>query len=423
MHKAVATILVLLGSGLVLPGQDPKWGVMGQLYLSNGQPAAGVRVAVLAAPDKDGEPPASREAVLASQTDAAGRYTIRALLPGRYYIVAGSADSLTYYPGATTVAGARAVALGWGSTTVDRLDFSLGPVGVRVSGHVAGASNLRPEGSSLPHRVTLTGDRSGSRQRLGPRLDTSIGRDGGFEFPKVIPGRYVVAIEPEYTGVTSQSVEVSDKDISAVVFSIPALVRVQSRVVVEGNGPLPNFVPMNARGPTVSLQLRLASGGAFGVSPALSPDGAFVAILPEGDYRIALGPGLAARYEVQSFTYGGVNLLTGAASVRASNPQELLLRLKINQATVRVAGRVVGVNPSVRPEGTVRLRSVLDQYSIEAKIGPDGSFEFPRVYPGEYRLDPANPALVGFSSVVVGDKAITDLELAVNSRAPSGSNR
>jgi hypothetical protein len=109
----VQTILSQTGTGVVT----------GTLLSSEGKPAVKVRIAAMAV--QEGVPTVDL-AVFASitETDAAGNYRLENILPGRYFIIAGPLENLTYYPGAALASGATAIAVAAGATN-NPLNFSL----------------------------------------------------------------------------------------------------------------------------------------------------------------------------------------------------------------------------------------------------------------------------------------------------------
>jgi Carboxypeptidase regulatory-like domain len=94
--------------------------VAGTLRQPNGNPAAGVRVAAMAA-DETAAGNLSTLAVL-TQTDAAGHYRLEDIPPGRYYIVAGRVNTPTFYPGAQDAGSGKVITVTAG-TTNDGIDF------------------------------------------------------------------------------------------------------------------------------------------------------------------------------------------------------------------------------------------------------------------------------------------------------------
>jgi hypothetical protein len=111
----------------------------GEVRLPSGAPAAGVRVAALEAPIlADGE--AAGASVLAglAMTDAAGRYRLEDIAPGRYFIVAGELDNLVYRPTPVMVAA---------NVTIEALNFLMSDQydgAIEVVVHLAGSSQVVP---------------------------------------------------------------------------------------------------------------------------------------------------------------------------------------------------------------------------------------------------------------------------------------
>jgi hypothetical protein len=96
--------LVLAIAFLQVPGGlQPGAGIVtGSIQLEIGGPAANVRVAAMAVDD-----PSSLVSV--AETDSSGRYRLSNIPKGKYYIVAGRLDNLTYYPSGHAPAGATQV--------------------------------------------------------------------------------------------------------------------------------------------------------------------------------------------------------------------------------------------------------------------------------------------------------------------------
>src|SRR6185369_17629440 len=99
------------------------------------KPADGVRVAAVPG---DPAPVSSPDSALFSiaVTDATGHYRLEDLDPGRYRVVAGLLDWLTFYPGVKDGGKSVTIQVTAGSLRTG-VDFTLqNPVGVRVSGRV-----------------------------------------------------------------------------------------------------------------------------------------------------------------------------------------------------------------------------------------------------------------------------------------------
>jgi len=91
----ISTLLIALVL-LQRPGAlQPGTGIVaGSVQMEGAGAAAGVRVGAMAIDD-----PSSMVSV--AETDAAGQYRLTNIPAGKYFIVAGKLDNLTYYPGGT----------------------------------------------------------------------------------------------------------------------------------------------------------------------------------------------------------------------------------------------------------------------------------------------------------------------------------
>src|SRR5205823_7900586 len=82
------------------------------------------------------------------------------------------------------------------------------PPAVSVSGHVTGIT------AGQHHRIALREPTGGD---LSAALETSVGADGAFTFPKVLPGSYIVYLR--LRAVTP--VTVGNKDVTGVTVAYP----------------------------------------------------------------------------------------------------------------------------------------------------------------------------------------------------------
>jgi hypothetical protein len=179
-------------------------------------------------------------------------------------------------------------------------------------------------------------------------------------------------------------------------------VTIPGRIVVDGDGPVPDFGLGDARGPTLPLLLSLDTGP-LDMSFTYQRDGSFLALLPPGRYSISLRVNIAR--EVVSFTYGGIDLSRSPVTVRADEPRELVLRLKPPPGIpAKVSGRVRdvadlasrGQNPkrvfasSRSPGSSPRGGGSAGSFREETDLRADGTFEFPKLFPGTYTIQVPN---------------------------------
>lgn len=154
------------------------------------------------------------------------------------------------------------------------------PPGVSVSGRVTGL----PPGQF--RRVALREPTGGD---ISAALETSIGADGAFTFPKVLPGNYIV-----YLRLRAQSqVTVGDKDVTGVTVAWPSDILVSGHVIVDGPQTVSPTVLMEGKGPAGTSQSRATT--------------AFILSLGKGDNTISVR-NIPEAYRLKSITYGDVDL-------------------------------------------------------------------------------------------------------------------
>lgn len=360
--KELLLIAALLVPALGQLGLSPSQmgAVVGRLS-RNGQPAVGIRVTAMAIPEPGVRVSDAASFASIALTDSDGRYRLENIPSGRYYVTAGFLDVPTYYPGVASIDSARAVSVEAGVTATG-IDFTTAvSAGATVSGRV-----IYPPGQSVPMnlKVSLAGP-----QRPAP--ETFVKPDGSFEVQRVRPGNYTLRVPPWATTVI-----VGDVDIAGVEIEVPY--NVAGNVVVENGGPLPNL----------SLSLASTKPGAEPQNMTLSPAGAFSSQLTPGDYRFAVS-GIPAGYSLKAVTAGTLDLIANPLKVVAGTPPaaiNVMLGVATPAPWVRVSGKVGGPGfMGVTPYPPTLTGKVL-LAPMQSSLLPDGSFEFPRVLPGDYTL-------------------------------------
>lgn len=270
----IAAILFLQAQ---TPARIEPGEISGRLLTVDGAAAAGVRIAAVPAPEA-GAPPDGGVFVSIGQTDANGRYRLREVPPGRYYIFAGLIDFPSYYPGTGSLTRADAILVEPGSQTPG-VDFALyRPATVRVVGSLSFPPGVRSQSTDNMILLPAVGQ-VGARQAPAGPLQAQIEDDGSFEFVRVPPGEYRLASSMRGTPTTNVTVE--DHDVLGVavpVVDCNAGSRVSGRVVNAGSLP-----PQS-----VSL-----AGSRFGCAPSafVKTDGTFeLAGVPAGEYTLRLQP-------------------------------------------------------------------------------------------------------------------------------------
>ena len=109
--------------------------------------------------------------------------------------------------------------------------------------------------------------------------------------------------------------------------------------------------------------------------------------------------GLPTNYSLQSMTYGAVDLLKAPLKVNSIPASEILVAIALfppkSGAAAKVRGKVTNLPP---PSYLYNPRILLTRNPAEgggvaeAPMNDDGTFEFPRVPPGEYTLNTSGMA-------------------------------
>jgi hypothetical protein len=166
LHNMMLAFVLLLTSMVaqgvpVLPNQGGT--VTGVLTSPTGEPVTGVRVFALTRPEGTKDPATKSSAVSLVETDAAGRFRLDNIPPGRYYISAGRVDFPTFYPGTLDVTEGTLITVAAGETT-SAIDFVLNNASVRrdysVAGVVVGLQVSVENGGEIPVSSALRFERS-----------------------------------------------------------------------------------------------------------------------------------------------------------------------------------------------------------------------------------------------------------------------
>ena len=232
---------------------------------------------------------------------------------------------------------------------------------VGVSGRVVGFDPTQG-----PFRVAL-------ESNVTAVIETFVGPDGTFEFPRVLQDTtYTARLMPVRDAVPPTRVSVGDEDVAGVEIVVSEEFEVTGRVVVEGDGPTPGFV-IELVSPRMSVSIEPRS------------DGSFTTMLPGDERRVRIGA-LPLGYEVLSLTYGEVDLLEEPLMITAGNADlklGIVLNVDPNVRWGALEGRVTGLDPQ---EGAVRieLSDVIAISTFEASVGRDGSFRISKIPQGTY---------------------------------------
>jgi hypothetical protein len=310
-----------------------------------------------------------------ANVSADGTFTILDLPPGRYYVSAAerSTDRVhvtTYYPGVVEPAGALPIDV-TGNSDV-RIDIRLrNPRVVHIRGQM-----IDPLAKSIANgELMLMSTESVTNQDSRP---TAGVKDGYFQFDAVLPGSYVLV---GYSGsgqsyLTGQeAVHVGSADLDEVVVRILPAAAIKGTVKLEGDE---RFDPRILD----RVSLIAADGPSAGtLSGRLGKDGTFaVQGIAPGSYRVQAV--LGSKYYVKSMHLGAGDVTNQLLHFGPGGGG--VLNIIASSKVGEVSGVLRNSESAPVPSGTVTLWSA--DRVVTAETNHDGSFDFPGLAPGEYKL-------------------------------------
>lgn len=408
MVRMLAFLLLvsaLLGQGgPALSNQNGT--ITGALRNPAGAPATGIRVSALARPEELKDLALATALAGLGETDAAGRYRLENIPPGRYYIVAGRVDIPTFYPG-TIVANEGTVVSVAPGLTVSGIDFVLNNVS-------AGRAISNGQGSSGWVVSIQTRIEGGGRVPLfaGGRFPVlrfsrpnSAGIDETLSVPNVSLSspEYHVTVEDLPEGYSLKSLTFGSVDLKSKPLKLPTSGSLTNPVVpvtqdisvVLTVAPAPQAAGVRITGSLLGNTKR--SIYISGKPGAIYSDGSFEFTgVPPGVHTIVtldspVGQrSLGASLVVGGGNVGGVELEELAAapleSDRAKAPTAAGNRVpgtRIPPAALR--GRIVdGDTREAMNAGKVMING---DYSATFSLDENGGFEVLRLLPGKYLVE------------------------------------
>jgi hypothetical protein len=318
----------------------------------------------------------------------AGRYYIRAQVPGSLAPKAGSDRAYVpqFYPAATAHAHAVALPLHAGGELAG-IDLNFVPVHtVRIRGRVVDARTSLPVKEA---EITLLSDEGETTFAEGK--DFSVGGQASFEFAGVPAGSYVVVAQEAGDTLHGKtmwgrtSVEVGDKDLDHVEIAVgpgadvSGHIRVESKASVELKGIMGM---LESQEPSALASLMPDFDNA-----SVQSDGSFIfREVPEGNYRINFSPLPSGFYLKSGSSEDALQATISVGRGHASAAPELILSAGAGQ----VDGTVMNGDqafPSALvvlvPDG--RRRDQPSNYR-QSVAGTQGRFVMRNVAPGDYTI-------------------------------------
>ena len=291
---------------------------------------------------------------------------------------------------------------------------------VKVSGRVTGTR------ADLTN-VTLNG--------LSGSLQSALGADGSFNFPKVLPGVYTVTTNVYSPGLQPVTLIVPNRDLSGFELALPVTKEISGRIIIEDGGPLPrpillmtalsdNKASANEPTPTVAPTLAQvlvtvnARPGPTSLNLNIQPDGRFKATVPVGQYQMSVNVPSnagASPYQLKTFTYGTTDLTRDPIKITSTDSAEMQITFApmAPSSLVKVSGRVIGLNPTPTAP-TVTLNSPAFAAPLTAPVRSDGTFQFAKVYTGTYQVRVSAGMLAAPTlDLHVGNTDVTDFDIVV----------
>jgi hypothetical protein len=345
----------------------PLGTIQGTVTDEMGEPVVGANVAALRYQYINGDrtlrisPPDT-----SGTTDTRGQYTIRALLPGRYYVrvavssylktaEAARAASLglapVYYPNADALSGALRVEVSPGAAT-PLIDFRLRPSPTfHLRGTVSG--NL---GADPVAYVEIQSCTSGLRGDGVIMAAAIVHADGGFDAERIPPGTYCLTFDQrrsvtDMVSFASEVVTVVDRDIERIRLAAAPPPDVSGVVTLEDGASLRmpfsvNLRPVTLSGIPASIARIDQTNGTFRFDKVLP-------VLPI-DYKVVVNV-LPGGY-IKSMKFGGRDVTDGNVNTSGNG------RLEIQVAAAR--GRL---------KGTVDFGSGKAVDRVRVTLAPDGA--------------------------------------------------
>jgi hypothetical protein len=319
--RGIASFYVSLGLQILSPVLPTMSGV---IHLPSGKPAAGMDVLAVPVPGgatpitSPGSIPAS--SAVRGRADETGQYRLVNIAPGNYYIVSGTPDFITMYPGTTELS--KAVSIPVNTRHVINLDFTVS--GAVLSGRVLAVGGSPAMGASVQaRRSSGTASSADVAGALADRYlwETRVAdTDGSFSIPGLPSGRYIVEVSAELSPSQTREIVVGKESVNGVDFALP-IVLLSGTIVLEDGSPVPDphrlgsIVFSSTGSDEESSILRVSSAGTFG------------GVLDPGEYRLDL-PSLPWDYSIVSITSAGRDLLKEPFKMTGAEPAKIEVRLE-----------------------------------------------------------------------------------------------
>lgn len=309
-----------------------------------------------------------------SGLNAQGQYTLNTLAPGPYRLRASAGGYLTqYWPGVPTLAAAADIVVGTGQQ-LSGIDFALG-VGGSLAGSVRNELN-EPYSSGTIYVAPL-------EDPLTAAASVSLGGNGEYVFNSLWPRDYYVyaQLSGKPRVYYPQAFALASAQVVGVTEGLPTT---GINLVVPASVPSGTFAGMVRYADGTPVNANVSVLGVDGYSGAYNANtdaftGAFTRSgIPAGTYVIRVNrSGAVSYYHAGAFQQG----LAQRLELRPGESRDdLVITFPDDPAPARVSGTVR--DASAQPVAEAHVYLTAENVYLEMLSRPDGSFEFPRVYPG-----------------------------------------
>ena len=392
--------------------------VSGRIVDVDKQPLEGVPVRLLRVSYDDSGVRQLQVAGLGNSDDR-GEYRIYFVMPGSYYVGAGTllqngalngdvpyTYSTMYYPGVADPQLATPVNIVPGATR-SGIDFNLSKAAnVRVRGRLIDAATGAPPRAPSSFYLAYYGS-PGESSTIGSGKVTYT-RDGTFEFRDVPPGLFrmyasiTVSGEPIRTSAPvpmrfgQMNIMVGNSDVEGLALTLSPGGSIPGRVSVEGKADfdLKSVFASRVQYPTLGLFLLSGGGLSMGFESQkpwaeVNPDGTFrIENVVPGDFSLQLANSLRPGLYIKDARFDGMDILSQPLHFTGKETGSLEIILSPNVASLE--GVVTDNRRALVPGAQVvlvpkRFRYRTDLF-LTAVTDQDGRFILSSIAPGDYSL-------------------------------------
>jgi hypothetical protein len=428
-----ALLAVVLLTWSVVPLYSQSDSVSGLVVAVDGTPMVGVPVKATPEGPNTADLP-----TLVTKTDSSGEYHFEGVPSGIYLLRAGPDDR----KGTSLRAGLVMSFTILGNSPIDPVTGNrnpsalrstvvpilMGPARVAVPDNANSGFNvvMLPSAVTVSGRLAIPSDRtlpplranlSGTISQLS--TNTDVHADGTFEISNVPPGTYVLRIIPNL-GIPPQTITVTDQDRRDIILGEKATgVRVTGNVLPSDRPPYQDMLPQwvylveqdateVSPGRSIPFLGTTFTSNSGPSQPQPPPPIVFADAAGEAIEAPVAPVGPNGRFEFLSVPAGEYYVRTmpemGIPNFPITVGDKDIDNVRVGDG-VRVRGEIVSLNLGRRPPELIRLTAVgFKGQSVSAEVNADGSFEFPKIGPGTYRIVLDNKILPKPSEVTIGEE-------------------